>query len=119
MYNTNTMLKGFDMNIMNLHIIEKKRKTNNKTEQYVVMPVSRKVLHEKSKIETSKAILFDNIWIPKSLLSYTTSENLMSMPLWWVQKTIENTNSSSKNVSKVLSPLTLSQLRNILNDDDE
>lgn len=105
------------MNNTNLHIIQKKRKSSSKTEDYVVMPVSRKILQDKSDIETNKAILFDNIWIPKSLLSY--SDNLLSMPLWWVQKTIENTPSTSKSVSKVLSPLTPEQLRNVLNETGE
>ena len=93
----------------NLHIIEKKRRNSNKVEEYVVLPVNKEIVSTKSLKETPKAVLFDDVWYPKSLLTYTP-EGMLSMPLWWVNKTKKDISSVGGNVSKALSPLTLAQL---------
>lgn len=93
----------------NLHIIQKKRRNSNKVEDYVVLPVSKELVSKKSKRETPKAVLFDEVWYPKSLLAYTP-QGMLSMPLWWVQKTAKEISSVGGDVSKALSPLTLAQM---------
>ena len=107
------------MNVVDYHVIEKKRRTSNKSEQYVVLPVTKEVLQEKSTRETPKAFLFDDVWIPKSLLTYTEKMNLLSLPFWWIKNTKENSNCLSGNKSRVLSPLTPTQLRNLMTDTTE
>ena len=92
-----------------LHIIEKKRRNSNKVEEYVVLPVNKEIVSTKSLKETPKAVLFDDVWYPKSLLTYTP-EGMLSMPLWWVNKTRKDITSVGGDVSKALSPLTLAQL---------
>ena len=93
----------------NLHIIQKKRRNSNKVEDYVVLTVSKELVSKKSKRETPKAVLFDEVWYPKSLLAYTP-QGMLSMPLWWVQKTAKEISSVGGDVSKALSPLTLAQM---------
>tara|TARA_B000000557_G_scaffold157515_1_gene127676 strand:+ start:6414 stop:6725 length:312 start_codon:yes stop_codon:yes gene_type:complete len=100
------------MSETNIHIIPKKRKASNKVEQYVVLPVSRDDMRSKSDKETQKAFLLDNVWYPKSLLTY--EEDMLAMPLWWVTTTKKNIERTGEDVSNVLSPLTLTQLRNIV-----
>lgn len=95
-----------------VHVIPKKRKASNKVENYVVLPISRDQLRDKSEKETQRAFLLDNVWIPKSLLTY--EENMLAMPLWWVTTTRKNITQIGGDVSNVLSPLTLTQLRNIV-----
>lgn len=95
-----------------IYIIQKKRKSSNKPEQYVVLPMSRKQLENKSEKETQRAFLLDNVWFPKSLVNY--EQDMLSMPLWWVTATRKNITEIGEDVSKVLSPLTLTQLRNIV-----
>lgn len=107
------------MNVVDYHVIEKKRRASNKSEQYVVLPVTKEVLQEKSTRETPKAFLFDDVWIPKSLLTYTEKMNLLSLPFWWIKNTKENSNGLSGNKSRVLSPLTPTQLRNLMTDTTE
>lgn len=94
-----------------VHVIPKKRKASNKVENYVILPVSRDDMKSKSEKETQKAFLIDNVWYPKSLLTY--EEGMLSMPLWWVTTTRKNITSEGGDVSNVLSPLTLTQLRNL------
>ena len=96
----------------NVHVIPKKRKASNKVEQYVVLPISRDQLRERSEKETQKAFLLDNVWYPKSLLTY--EDDMLAMPLWWVTTTRKNISRIGEDVSNVLSPLTLTQLRNIV-----
>ncbi len=95
-----------------VHVIPKKRKVSNKVEQYVILPISRDELKERSEKETQKAFLLDNVWYPKSLLSY--EDGMLAMPLWWVTTTKKNIAQTGEDVSNVLSPLTLTQLRNIV-----
>lgn len=95
-----------------VHVIPKKRKASNKVENYVILPISRDQLRDKSEKETQRAFLLDNVWIPKSLLTY--EENMLAMPLWWVTTTRKNITQIGGDVSNVLSPLTLTQLRNIV-----
>ena len=95
-----------------VHVIPKKRKASNKVENYVILPVSRDQLREKSEKETQKAFLLDDVWIPKSLLTY--EDGMLAMPLWWVTTTRKNITQIGGDVSNVLSPLTLTQLRNIV-----
>ena len=97
---------------MTVHVIPKKRKASNKVEQYVVLPMSKDDMKTKSERETQKAFLLDNVWYPKSLLTY--EDNMLAMPLWWVTTTRKNITSGGGDVSEVLSPLTLTQLRNIV-----
>ena len=97
---------------MTVHVIPKKRKASNKVEQYVVLPMSKDDMKTKSERETQKAFLLDNVWYPKSLLTY--EDNMLAMPLWWVTTTRKNITSEGGDVSEVLSPLTLTQLRNIV-----
>ena len=97
---------------MTVHVIPKKRKASNKVEQYVVLPMSKDDMKTKSERETQKAFLLDNVWYPKSLLTY--EDNMLAMPLWWVTTTRKNITSEGGDVSQVLSPLTLTQLRNIV-----
>ena len=97
---------------MTVHVIPKKRKASNKVEQYVVLPMSKDDMKTKSEKETQKAFLLDNVWYPKSLLTY--EEEMLAMPLWWVTTTRKNITSEGGDVSEVLSPLTLTQLRNIV-----
>ena len=97
---------------MTVHVIPKKRKASNKVEQYVVLPMSKDDMKTKSERETQKAFLLDNVWYPKSLLTY--EEDMLAMPLWWVTTTRKNITSEGGDVSEVLSPLTLTQLRNIV-----
>ena len=101
------------MNVVDYHVIEKKRRASKKVEQYVVLPVTKEILQEKSTRATPKAFLFDDVWIPKSLLTYTENTNLLSLPFWWIKNTKENSNGLSGNNSRVLSPLTPTQLRNL------
>ena len=68
-----------------VHVIPKKRKASNKVEQYVILPISRDQLKDRSEKETQKAFLLDNVWYPKSLLSY--EDGMLAMPLWWVTTT--------------------------------
>ena len=96
----------------NVHVIPKKRKASNKVEQYVILPISRDQLRDRSEKETQKAFLLDNVWYPKSLLTY--EDNMLAMPLWWVTTTRKNISRIGEDVSNVLSPLTLTQLRNIV-----
>lgn len=105
-------------NTNTFHIIQKKRRNSSKAEQYVILPVSKDVISNKSNKETPKALLFDNVWYPKSLLTYTP-EGMLSMPLWWVQKTRKDIIDFGGDVSKVLSPLTLNQLRNSTEETEE
>ena len=100
------------MSTTSVYVIPKKRKASNKVEQYVVLPISRDQMIEKSEKETQKAFLLDNVWYPKSLLTY--EENMLAMPLWWVTATRKNISHIGGDVSNVLSPLTLTQLRNIV-----
>ena len=95
-----------------VHVIPKKRKASNKVEQYVVLPISRDQLKDRSEKETQKAFLLDNVWYPKSLLTY--EDGMLAMPLWWVTTTRKNISRIGEDVSNVLSPLTLTQLRNIV-----
>ena len=95
-----------------VHVIPKKRKASNKVEQYVILPISRDQLKDRSEKETQKAFLLDNVWYPKSLLSY--EDGMLAMPLWWVTTTKKNIAQTGEDVSNVLSPLTLTQLRNIV-----
>jgi len=95
-----------------VHVIPKKRKASNKVEQYVILPISREQMKDRSEKETQKAFLLDNVWYPKSLLSY--EEDMLAMPLWWVTTTKKNIAQTGEDVSNVLSPLTLTQLRNIV-----
>jgi len=95
-----------------VHVIPKKRKASNKVENYVILPISRDQLREKSEKETQKAFLLDDVWIPKSLLTY--EDGMLAMPLWWVTTTRKNITQIGGDVSNVLSPLTLTQLRNIV-----
>jgi len=95
-----------------VHVIPKKRKASNKVEQYVVLPISRDQLRDRSEKETQKAFLLDNVWYPKSLLTY--EDDMLAMPLWWVTTTRKNISQIGEDVSNVLSPLTLTQLRNIV-----
>ena len=95
-----------------VHVIPKKRKASNKVEQYVVLPISRDQLRDRSEKETQKAFLLDNVWYPKSLLTY--EDDMLAMPLWWVTTTRKNISRIGEDVSNVLSPLTLTQLRNIV-----
>ena len=95
-----------------VHVIPKKRKASNKVENYVILPVSRDQMRDMSEKETQKAFLLDNVWYPKSLLTY--EENMLAMPLWWVTATRKNIAQIGGDVSNVLSPLTLTQLRNIV-----
>ena len=97
---------------MTVHVIPKKRKASNKVEQYVVLPMSKDDMKTKSEKETQKAFLLDNVWYPKSLLTY--EEDMLAMPLWWVTTTKKNIAQTGEDVSNVLSPLTLTQLRNIV-----
>ena len=97
---------------MTVHVIPKKRKASNKVEHYVVLPISGDQLRERSEKETQKAFLLDNVWYPKSLLTY--EDNMLAMPLWWVTTTRKNISRIGEDVSNVLSPLTLTQLRNIV-----
>jgi|TARA_B100000073_G_C23655643_1_gene542371 hypothetical protein len=97
---------------MTVHVIPKKRKASNKVEHYVVLPMSKDDMKTKSERETQKAFLLDNVWYPKSLLTY--EDNMLAMPLWWVTTTRKNITSEGGDVSEVLSPLTLTQLRNIV-----
>ena len=53
-----------------VHVIPKKRKASNKVENYVILPVSRDQMRDMSEKETQKAFLLDNVWYPKSLLTY-------------------------------------------------
>ena len=69
-------------------------------------------MRSKSDKETQKAFLLDNVWYPKSLLTY--EEDMLAMPLWWVTTTKKNIERTGEDVSNVLSPLTLTQLRNIV-----
>ena len=96
----------------NVHVIPKKRKASNKVEHYVVLPISRDQLRDRSEKETQKAFLLDNVWYPKSLLTY--EDGMLAMPLWWVTTTRKNISQIGEDVSNVLSPLTLTQLRNIV-----
>ena len=73
---------------MTVHVIPKKRKASNKVEQYVVLPMSKDDMKTKSEKETQKAFLLDNVWYPKSLLTY--EEDMLAMPLWWVTTTRKN-----------------------------
>ena len=95
-----------------VHVIPKKRKASNKVENYVILPVSRDQMRDMSEKETQKAFLLDNVWYPKSLLTY--EEDMLAMPLWWVTATRKNITQIGGDVSNVLSPLTLTQLRNIV-----
>jgi len=95
-----------------VHVIPKKRKASNKVENYVILPVSRDQMRDMSEKETQKAFLLDNVWYPKSLLTY--EEDMLAMPLWWVTATRKNIAQIGGDVSNVLSPLTLTQLRNIV-----
>ena len=95
-----------------VHVIPKIRKASNKVENYVILPVSRDQMRDMSEKETQKAFLLDNVWYPKSLLTY--EENMLAMPLWWVTATRKNIAQIGGDVSNVLSPLTLTQLRNIV-----
>ena len=95
-----------------VHVIPKKRKASNKVEQYVVLPISRDQLRDRPEKETQKAFLLDNVWYPKSLLTY--EDDMLAMPLWWVTTTRKNISRIGEDVSNVLSPLTLTQLRNIV-----
>lgn len=96
----------------NVHVIPKKRKASNKVEHYVVLPISRDQMKDRSEKETQKAFLLDNVWYPKSLLTY--EDDMLAMPLWWVTATRKNITTVGGDVSNVLSPLTLTQLRNIV-----
>ena len=96
-----------------VHVIPKKRKASNKVENYVILPISRDQMRDRSEKETQKAFLLDNVWYPKSLLTY--EDDMLAMPLWWVTTTRKNITSEGGDVSNVLSPLTLTQLRNIVN----
>ena len=95
-----------------VHVIPKKRKASNKVENYVILPISRDQMRDRSEKETQKAFLLDNVWYPKSLLTY--EDGMLAMPLWWVTTTRKNIAQSGEDVSNVLSPLTLTQLRNIV-----
>ena len=95
-----------------VHVIPKKRKASNKVENYVILPVSRDQMRDMSEKETQKAFLLDNVWYPKSLLTY--EDDMLAMPLWWVTATRKNIAQIGGDVSNVLSPLTLTQLRNIV-----
>ena len=99
-----------------VHVIPKKRKASNKVENYVILPVSRDQMRDMSEKETQKAFLLDNVWYPKSLLTY--EEDMLAMPLWWVTATRKNIAQIGGDVSNVLSPLTLTQLRNIVTSTD-
>ena len=99
-----------------VHVIPKKRKASNKVENYVILPVSRDQMRDMSEKETQKAFLLNNVWYPKSILTY--EENMLAMPLWWVTATRKNIAQIGGDVSNVLSPLTLTQLRNIVTSTD-
>ena len=85
-----------------VHVIPKKRKASNKVENYVILPVSRDQMRDMSEKETQKAFLLDNVWYPKSLLTY--EDNMLAMPLWWVTTTRKNIAQIGGDVSNVQEP---------------